>query len=550
MKTKNIYIALIAVFLLIAVVAGCVCIHQSRDAKASADAFNELEDLIAMPTEPTAETSPIAPTVDATAPSEPVETVDPELEEAHAAYEKYKALYEQNNDFIGWISIEDTNVNYPVMQFTDNPDFYLKHGFDKAYSNYGVPYLDEACATGLSNNIVLDPVFIFGWCGLPAMGIAGAAIATVIGQWSGALLGLYLNEKHNPEVQFGRRYAKLDKKIVGAILTVGIPSIVMNAVGSVMNFGMNQILQGFNETATSVFGIYFKLQSFFFMPLFGLNGATISIIAFNYGARKPERIVKTLKLAVGAALTLMICGLLAFQLVPDLLLGMFNPSDTFLMIGRACLRTISWSFPMAAVCIVLGAGGVAAVTSWLMITTLLNTEFVTTIVPSIAESANKILAFEKIENPFIGIIAGLIGSHCYNRFKGTKLPDWLSSFSGKRSAVIVAGVVSIITAVILLFVWPLVFGALIAIGETISNMGAVGAGIYVCLNRLLIPTGLHHALNNVFWYDIIGLGDLGNYWAGKTSADVTWSLGMYMAGFFPCMIFGIPGPSRRPGRWI
>ena len=132
-------------------------------------------------------------------------------------------------------------------------------------------------ATGAIINIILDPVFIFGWFGLPAMGMAGAAIATVIGQWSAALLGLYLNEKHNPEVQFGRRYAKLDGKIVKAILTVGIPSIVMNAIGSVMNFGMNQILQGFTETATGVFGIYFKIQSFFFMPLFGLNGATISI---------------------------------------------------------------------------------------------------------------------------------------------------------------------------------------------------------------------------------------------------------------------------------
>lgn len=188
-----------------------------------------------------------------------------------------------------------------------------------------------------------------------------------------------------------------------------------------------------------------------------------------------------------------------------------------------------------------GAAGVAAVVSWLMITTLLNTEFVVTIAPSIAASANKTLAFDKIENPFIGIIAGLIGAHCYNRFKGTKLPDWLSSFSGKRSAVIVAGVVSILAAVVLLFVWPLIFSGLITIGNTISGMGAVGAGIYVFLNRLLIPTGLHHALNNVFWYDIIGLGDLGNYWAGKTSADVSWSLGMYMAGFFPCMIFGIPG---------
>ena len=210
-------------------------------------------------------------------------------------------------------------------------------------------------ATGAITNIILDPIFIFGWFGLPAMGVAGAAVATVIGQWVGALLGLYLNEKHNPEVQFGKRYAKLDKTIVKGILTVGIPSIIMNSIGSVMNFSMNQILQGFTETATGVFGIYFKIQSFFFMPLFGLNGATISIIAFNYGARKPERITKTLKLACAAALALMTTGLLVFQFAPDLLLGMFNPSDAFLEIGRVCLRTISWSFPVAAVCIILSA---------------------------------------------------------------------------------------------------------------------------------------------------------------------------------------------------
>ena len=210
-------------------------------------------------------------------------------------------------------------------------------------------------ATGAIVNIILDPVFIFGWFGLPAMGMAGAAIATVIGQWTGAFLGLYFNEKHNPDVQFGRRYAKLDGAIVTGILTVGIPSIIMNSIGSIMNFGMNQILQGFNETATSVFGIYFKLQSFFFMPLFGLNGATISIIAFNYGARKPERIMKTLKLACGAGLALMVFGFLVFQFTPDLLLGMFNPSDAFLVIGRSALRTISFSFPIAAVCIILSA---------------------------------------------------------------------------------------------------------------------------------------------------------------------------------------------------
>lgn len=188
-----------------------------------------------------------------------------------------------------------------------------------------------------------------------------------------------------------------------------------------------------------------------------------------------------------------------------------------------------------------GTGGVAALASWLMITTLLNTGFVTTIMPAIAENANKTLAFDKIVNPFIGILAGIIGSTCYNKFRDTKLPDWLSFFSGKRCVAIVAGVVSILVSVVLLFVWPLVFGVLIALGEGIVKLGGVGAGLYAFFNRLLIPTGLHHALNNVFWFDTIGLGDLTNFWGGKTSADVSWSLGMYMSGFFPCMMFGIPG---------
>ena len=188
-----------------------------------------------------------------------------------------------------------------------------------------------------------------------------------------------------------------------------------------------------------------------------------------------------------------------------------------------------------------GTGGVAALASWLMMTTLLNTGFVTTIMPSVAENINSTIAFDKIANPFIGILAGVIGSSCYNKFKGTKLPDWLSFFSGKRCVAIIAGVVSIIVSAILLFVWPLIFGVLISAGQAIADMGAVGAGIYAFLNRLLIPTGLHHALNNVFWFDTIGLGDLGNFWAGKTSADVSWDLGMYMSGFFPCMMFGIPG---------
>ncbi len=212
-----------------------------------------------------------------------------------------------------------------------------------------------AQVAGALTNIILDPILIHGWLGLPAMGVAGAAWATVIGQWVGAMLALYFNEKHNPDVQFGWRYAKLDPAIVKQILTVGVPSIIMNGIGSFMNFGMNQILQGFTETATGVFGIYFKLQSFFFMPLFGINNATISIIAFNYGARQPKRITRTLKLACGTALVLMTTGFLVFQFLPDLMLGLFNPSDAFLEIGRVALRTISWSFPVAAVCISLGA---------------------------------------------------------------------------------------------------------------------------------------------------------------------------------------------------
>ena len=212
-------------------------------------------------------------------------------------------------------------------------------------------------ASGAITNIILDPVFIFGVpaLGIPAMGIAGAAVTTVTGQWVGACIVWFFNFKSNPDVHLGLRYLKLRRNVVGPILTVGVPAIVMNSIGSVMSFGMNQILQGFQETATGVFGIYFKIQSFFFMPLFGLNGATISIIAYNYGAQKPERIIKTLKIATGAALTLMLAGLIVFQAIPQVLLGMFNPSDEFLRIGCVALRTISWCFPVAAVCIVLGA---------------------------------------------------------------------------------------------------------------------------------------------------------------------------------------------------
>lgn len=185
-----------------------------------------------------------------------------------------------------------------------------------------------------------------------------------------------------------------------------------------------------------------------------------------------------------------------------------------------------------------GTAALSALASWLMITNLLSTANVS-VIRTLSETST--LAFDKIENPFIGIIAGLIGAMCYNRFKNTQLPDWLSFFSGKRCVAIVAGVVSILASVVLLFVWPVIFGALVALGEAIVSLDAAGAGIYAFFNRLLIPFGLHHALNNVFWFDTIGLGDITHFWAGETSADVSWSLGMYMSGFFPCMMFGIPG---------
>lgn len=209
--------------------------------------------------------------------------------------------------------------------------------------------------TGAIINIILDPVFIHGWWGMPRMGVAGAAVATVIGQCTGAVLGIYLNLRHNPEVQLLVKFMKPNWKVIAPILEVGIPSVVMNGIGSVMNFGMNQILQGFNEVATGVFGIYYKLQSLFFMPLFGINNATISILAYNYGARKPKRIVHTLKLATAVAVCIMLVGLAVFQLFPQALLGIFNPTEEFLAIGVKALRILCLPFPVAAICISLGA---------------------------------------------------------------------------------------------------------------------------------------------------------------------------------------------------
>jgi len=210
---------------------------------------------------------------------------------------------------------------------------------------------------GAVANILLDPVFIFGFkpLNIPAMGIAGAAVATVIGQWLAAILAIIFNLKCNPDVQFSLSALKPKLRVLRPILTVGIPSIIMMAIGSVMTFGMNQILQSFHETATGVFGIYFKLQSFFFMPLFGINNATISIVAYNYGARKPKRITGTLLRSCISAFCIMLAGFLVFQLLTNQLLGIFHPTDEFLRIGNSALKIISICFPAAAFGIALSA---------------------------------------------------------------------------------------------------------------------------------------------------------------------------------------------------
>ena len=186
-----------------------------------------------------------------------------------------------------------------------------------------------------------------------------------------------------------------------------------------------------------------------------------------------------------------------------------------------------------------GTAGLAGLVSWLMMTTLVGAA--TAIIPSLGNNPTWALAYTKIANPFTGILAGIVGASCYNKYKGTKLPEILAFFSGKRFVAIATGVISIVISAVLIVVWPVLFSVLVKIGEGVVSMGAIGSGIYAFLNRLLIPVGLHHALNNVFWFDTIGLGDLSAYWSGLTSADVNWSVGMYMAGFFPCMMFGIPG---------
>ena len=215
--------------------------------------------------------------------------------------------------------------------------------------------------TGAILNIIFDPILIFGLFGLPRMEVAGAAVATVLGQIVAFILAMILNHRKNPDVRLHLRGFRPDWKLIGRILAIGVPSMIMVAIGSVMYYGMNLVLMrfehvrvGLGEVGTAVFGAYYKLQSFIFMPVFGINNAALAIAAYNYGARKPKRILGVLKCGILGATALMVIGVAAFQLIPQVLLGLFNANADMLAVGDPALRTMSLAFVFAGACIIVG----------------------------------------------------------------------------------------------------------------------------------------------------------------------------------------------------
>ncbi|MBP9997023.1 MAG: HPr family phosphocarrier protein [Lachnospiraceae bacterium] len=264
-----------------------------------------------------------------------------------------------------------------------------------------------------------------------------------------------------------------------------------------------------------------------------------------------QRIGKSLMLPVSV---LPICGILmgiGYLLCPASMQGNEVVGVTatigFVLVkaGGAIIDNIGWLFAIGVSVGMSddnhGASALSGLVSYLIITTLLSASTVLTVFPRLDPNGIMIIAFSKIQNPFIAIFAGVLAATCYNRYKTVNLPKYLSFFSGRRFVIIVAALYSLVAVCVLAVVWPLAFNMLTMLGRGIVGLGGIGVGIYTFLNRLLIPFGLHHALNNVFWFDTIGIGDLTAFWAGKTSEQVGWSLGMYMSGFFPCMMFGIPG---------
>lgn len=233
---------------------------------------------------------------------------------------------------------------------------YTQFVFEKLLQSTGKTFYTMITQmVGAIINIILDPILIFGLLGFPALGVAGAAIATIFGQMVAGALAIYFNIRKNTEVKMQIRGFRPDKKIIAQIYKVGIPSIIMQSIGSVMTYSLNKILIGFTSTAVAVFGVYFKLQSFIFMPVFGLNNGMVPIIAYNYGAGKRVRLLKTLKLSIAYAVGLMFVGLLVFQIFPTQLFTLFDASETMLSIGIPALRIISVHFLLAGFCIISGS---------------------------------------------------------------------------------------------------------------------------------------------------------------------------------------------------
>ena len=253
------------------------------------------------------------------------------------------------------VEIMEMGIEYlsPVMIFSFG--LFTQFFFERLLTSTGRTIFSMTSQlTGAVTNIILDPILIFGLFGAPKMGVTGAAIATVIGQCVAGIVAAACNHKYNHDVKLSFKGFKPDLKIIGTIYAVGVPSIIMQSIGSIMTYCMNRILIEFSSTATAVFGVYFKLQSFFFMPVFGLNNGITPIIAYNYGAKQRKRMIHTIKLSMAVAFCLTFVGFIAFEAIPQVLLGMFNSSQQLLEIGIPALRIIGIHFLIAWFCIVAG----------------------------------------------------------------------------------------------------------------------------------------------------------------------------------------------------
>lgn len=253
-------------------------------------------------------------------------------------------------------SIKEYGVTYLTICSVLSLGAFCQMTFERLLQSTGRTFYSMITqGTGAIINIIMDPLLIFGIGIFPEMGVAGAAVATILGQFVAAGLALWFNVKKNTDIHISFKGFRPHGGTVKRIYAVGVPSIIMMSIGSIMTYGINQILLKFSSTATAVFGVYFKLQSFIFMPVFGLNNGLIPILAYNYGARNKERIMKALRLAMIYAISIMIVGTLVFQCIPDVLLGMFNASEDMAAIGVVALRVISISFVFAGFCIALGS---------------------------------------------------------------------------------------------------------------------------------------------------------------------------------------------------